>query len=102
MIRHLGASVSGQELIQLGREVLGMLNEGRRHGIRILVLYFGQHDIPRLAFDQRRDRAVVGSTNEIAFPMVRDHTIFDRGGPVLNRDGIGDFPKSLSLQTRML
>jgi hypothetical protein len=102
MIRHLGASVPSQGLIQLSGESLGMLREGRRHGFSILLFYFGQHDIPRLAFDSRRNIAVVGSANEISFPMTGYGTIFYRGWPVTNRDGIRDFPKSLSLQTRML
>ena len=79
-----------------------MLHEGCCHGGCILVLYFGQHDIPRLAFDERRNIAVVSAANEIAFPMPRDCAIFHGSGPVLNRDGIGDFPQSLVLQTRLL
>ena len=46
--------------------------------------------------------AVVGAANEIAFPMTGYGAIFDGGWPVLNRDGIRDFPKSLVLQTRRL
>lgn len=101
MIRHLGASVPGQGFVQLGRESLGMLYEGGRHGFRILLFNFSQHDIPRLAFDSRRNIAVVGSANEVSFPMPRDRAIFYGGGPFTNRDGIRDVPKSLSLQTGM-
>ncbi len=79
-----------------------MLREGHRHGARILLFYFDQHDIPRLAFDSRGNVAVIGAGNEVAFPMTGYRAIFDGGWPVTNRDGIRDFPQSLSLQTRML
>jgi hypothetical protein len=44
-----------------------MLHEGRYYSFRILLFYFGQQEIPRLAFDSRRNITVVDSTNEIAF-----------------------------------
>src|SRR5713226_9629355 len=61
-------------------------------GKGVLACHLGQHHITRMTLDQGRDIAVVRPGQQIAFPMARHRTIFNRRRSLTDRDDILDMP----------
>src|SRR5665213_4257146 len=60
-----------------------------------------QHHIARMAFDKRCNIAISRPTNQIAFPMARDRTIFDRRRSPTDGYGVLDLAEPVSFHGRV-
>ena len=69
MIGQFLSAIPREGLVELPREFLGLLDQGRDDAFGILVRDFEQHHIPGMAFDQRGDVAVLRPPDQIALPL---------------------------------
>jgi hypothetical protein len=67
-----------------------VLDEGGDDAFGVLVGNLDRHEVSRVTLDRRRHIAVLGPTDEVAFPMSGNSSIFDGGWPLADGDCILD------------
>jgi hypothetical protein len=67
-----------------------MLTQGGNHSFRFLARHLDQHGKARMAFYQSRNVTVLGTAQQIAFPMTRNRSVFYFRRPFADGDGIDD------------
>src|SRR3981189_1123807 len=78
MVGKLLAPVPGQRPVKLAGQSLRLLDQRRDDALGGLVSNLDKHTVARMALDKCCNIAISRPTDQIAFPMARDRTIFDR------------------------
>src|SRR3954469_25018963 len=102
MVCQFHAAIPGQGLVELIRQLLRLLDERGDDGLRLLVSHLRQHHVARMPFDQRRDVAVLCAAQQIAFPMARHRTIFNRWRSFTDRYEIRYLSSAIAMLARLL
>ena len=92
VLRQLETSIPGPRRPQARRESLHFANKGVHDRCRILAGVAHEMHIPRLSLDACRNMGVLGTGQEIAFPMPRDGPILDARRPFGNGYRIDNLP----------
>ena len=71
MLSHLTAAIPGQRFVELAGQLVGVFDQCVDDGFAVLALYFDQHDVTRMTFNQGRDLAVVATDDQVALPVTR-------------------------------
>ncbi len=95
------AVVPGQRAPQFSGQMLNLCRQRCDDGLRFLSAHLSQHNIARAPFDQRRNEAVLRTSDQVAFPMAGDRAVLDSGGPFPDRDRVFDLTETVSLQARV-
>ena len=88
VVREFHASIPGQRLTELVRQLPDLRAEGRHHGLGVLASDFHEHRKPGVPLDESRDVGIGTSGNEVTFPMTGDGSVRDLRGAIGNGDPI--------------
>src|SRR5207249_541064 len=102
MVRHLHAPIPGERAAKRLGQLGDLFADRRDNGRRLLALHLHQESEPGVALDQRRDVAVAGAGEQIAFPVAGDGPVFDRSWPVSDRHRVDDLPALLPRRRGLL
>jgi len=75
---------------------LRLLDQRRDDAFGILIRNLDQHHVARMALDKSCDVAVPRPADQVALPMARDRTIFNRRRSCADGDGILDLAEAVS------
>jgi hypothetical protein len=76
-------------------------DQGIDHGFGILVRHLRQHHTARVALNQRGDLTVVRAEDQVAFPVTRYRTVFNRRWSLTDGHHILDLPPSVPFPAGM-
>src|ERR1700686_1950853 len=76
---------------------MSMLNQGVDYGLGVFAVHLGHHDVACLTLYQGGDLAVVGTEDQISFPVTRHGSILRRWRALADRDRVADPAVILSL-----
>ncbi|KZL01877.1 hypothetical protein PsAD26_04744 [Pseudovibrio sp. Ad26] len=88
MICHLLASIPSQGSVKFFRQFVGVFDQPGDNTARVFVGNLNQHDIACLPLNKSGDIAILGSSDQITFPMPWYCAVFDASGPFADRNGI--------------
>src|SRR5215470_7104062 len=74
-----------------------MLTQRSNYCFRFFARHFDQHEKTGMALHECRNIAVLSTTQQIAFPMARNRSIFRLGGSFADRNRIDDLPPTMSM-----
>jgi hypothetical protein len=101
MVGKLLAPVPGQRPVKLAGQSLRLLDQCRDDAFGVLVGNFDQHHVARMALDKRCNIAIPRPTDQIAFPMTGDRTIFDRRRSFADGYGVLNLAEPVPLHARV-
>ena len=64
--------------------------QSSNYNFRFFAAHFNQHGEASVAFHQRRNIAILGAAQKIAFPMTRNRSVFHFRRSFADRDGVDD------------
>src|SRR5665213_1319914 len=69
---------------------MSMLHQGVDYGLGVFAVHLGHHYVTCLPFHQSDDLAVVGTEDQITFPVTRHGSILRRWWALADRDRVAD------------
>ncbi len=90
MLCQFMASIPGKGFIEFVWDSVGMFDQRIDDGFSAPVGYLCKHHIARVTLNQGHDEAMLGTTNQVTFPVTGDGAILHRSRSFADRDRILD------------
>jgi hypothetical protein len=99
---HLRSSVPSQRLSQLDGQALDLLDQGADDCLSIFSIELYEHRKSGLTLHERGDMCIAGASDQIALPMPRDGSVFDRCRSFADRNCVNNSATWFALRGELL